>query len=232
MADALEEIALGGHEPVDYTTPAEEPDATQEVFDDEPPPPRKRRRAKQEQRVEYEDSEEIARHQSLLMQLTRFGLSDRFGPYLKSLSFVLTASHLRSQEIEELEETLQRCKCACMNRGSTDFFSNAVLAVAQGAEIALCKSSIPIEAHGFAEMLKKDQQFMDILHLLELSSNLTYGSPYVLLAYSLMGSLSKTHSINKFLKARAQFAVAQQKLETEGKSADKANDDDDNTDEQ
>ena len=93
-------------------------------------------------------------------------------------------------------------------------------------EIALCKSSIPIEAHGFAEMLKKDQQFMDILHLLELSSNLTYGSPYVLLAYSLMGSLSKTHSINKFLRARAEFAMAQQKLETEEKSADKVNDDD------
>ena len=58
MEDTLEEISLGGHEPVDYTTPAEEPDATREGFDDEvPPPPRKQRRAKQEQRVEYEDSE-------------------------------------------------------------------------------------------------------------------------------------------------------------------------------
>ena len=56
-------------------------------------------------------------------------------------------------------------------------------------------------------MLKKDGSFMDILTMIELSSNATYGSPYVLLAYSLLGTLGKTHSINRFLKARAEFAA-------------------------
>ena len=78
-----------------------------------------------------------------------------------------------------------------MNKGSSDFFETAVLAVAQGCEVAVTKSSIPIEAHGWSEMLKKDESFMDILTLLELSNNLTYGSPYMLLIYSLLGSLEK-----------------------------------------
>ena len=54
---------------------------------------------------------------------------------------------------------------------------------------------------------------MDILALIELSNNLSYGSPYVLLLYSLLGTLGRTHSINKFLKARAAVAAQQRQME-------------------
>ena len=213
----VEEISLGGGEAVDYGTAVEEEEQPEQQiidhFEDDDEPPRKRRRLSKDQHVTYESTEEINTHQSLILQLVRFGSSDRFGTYLKSLSFQLTPSHLKTQEIEDLECTLQRVKCACMNKGSSDFFQSAVLAVAQGAEVALTKSSLPIEATGWVEMLKKDESFMDVLTLIQLSSNATYGSPYVLLAYSLLGSLGKTHSINKFLKARAEFAAKQREME-------------------
>ena len=60
---------------------------------------------------------------------------------------------------------------------------------------------------------------MDILALIELSNNLSYGSPYVLLLYSLLGTLGRTHSINKFLKARAAVAAQQRQME-EGSGGD------------
>ena len=209
-------ISLGTEdEHVDYGTAVEEEQQqpARHVFDDDDPPPRKRRRTSRDQQVRYGDAEEVSRHQALILQLTRLGSSDRFGTYLKALSFQLTPAHLKTQDIEQLEETLQRVRCACMNKGSSDFFSTAALAVCQGVEVALTKSSVPIEAHGWAEMLKKDESFMDVLALIELSSNLTAGSPYALLVYSLLGTLGRTHQINRFLRARAEFAATQRRLE-------------------
>lgn len=163
----MEEISLGsgdGEPSVDYGSVAEDEERQRRqqalTFEDEAADQHRRKRRKRANAadaVTFDNEEDVSRHQALILQLTRFGSSDRFGAYLKSLSFQLTPAHLKTLQIDELEECLQRVRCACMNKGSSEFFTTAALAVCQGVEVALTKSSIPVEAHGFTEMLKKDE---------------------------------------------------------------------------
>ena len=75
----MEEITLGA-EAVDYSGGAEEEQqpVEQSVFeqDDEPKQHRrKRRRTSRDEKVTYDDQEEVSKHQALILQLTRFGSS-------------------------------------------------------------------------------------------------------------------------------------------------------------
>ena len=227
----IENIALGGGEALNYgdvqddePTPDDEAmhgliAGTADTDDDEPRHTRKRA----SENVVYEDAEDTATHQGLCCQLCRFHTNDRFGPYLTTLGFKLTPTSLRQQDIEQLQDLKQRVVTSCMNRGSSSFLSGAVFGVTQAAETICSRTKLGehLYLQGLTESLRRDETFVDMVTLWDLTTDVAKGSPSLLLLYAMMSNIGKVHSVNKFLKMRQEM-TAQKNVE-EGKDND-AND--------
>ena len=194
---------------------------TADSDDDEPRHTRKRPR--KQDNVTYEDAEDTATHQGLCCQLCRFHTSDRFGPYLTTLGFKLTPTSLRQLDIEQLQDLKQRVVTSCMNRGSSSFMSGAVFGVTQAAETICSRTKLGehLYLQGLTESLRRDETFVDMVTLWDLTTDVAKGSPSLLLLYAMMSNIGKVHSVNKFLKMRQEM-TAQKNVE-EGKDND-AND--------
>ena len=144
--------------------------------------------------------------------LARFHNSDRFGSHLSSLGFKLTPAHLRTLTIDELSELKERVVTSCLNRSSSGFFSGAVLGASQVAETVVMRSPLGkhLFLHGFTEALRRDETTCDMLDLIELTSDISKGSPMLLLAYALLSNAGRVHSVNRFLQMRAAMAQAEE----------------------
>ena len=68
------------------------------------------------------NEEETEEHAKLVLHLSSFGLSPRFGHYLQTLSFCLGPVHLRTLDIPSLEELKIRIRTAVANKNQTSFF--------------------------------------------------------------------------------------------------------------
>ena len=98
-----------------------------------------------------------------------------------------------------------------MNRGSSTFLSGAVFGATQAAETIASKTSVGeyIFLQGLTESLKRDSNFVDLVTLWDLTNDIAKGSPTLLLLYALISNVGKVHSVNKFLKMRAQMIQKQ-----------------------
>ena len=215
----IEQIALGGGEALNYgDVQDDEPTHDDEVMhgliagaadsdDDEPRHTRKRHR--KQDNVAYEDAEDTATHQGLCCQLCRFHTNDRFGPYLSTLGFKLTPTALRQLDIEQLTDLKQRVVTSCMNRGSSSFMSGAVFGLTQAAETICAKTKLGehVYLQGLTESLRRDENFVDMVTLFDLTTDVAKGSPSLLLLYAMLSNIGKVHSVNKFLKMRQQMAM-------------------------
>ena len=215
----IENIALGGGEALNYgdvqddePTPDDEAmhgliAGTADTDDDEPRHTRKR--ARKSENVVYEDAEDTATHQGLCCQLCRFHTNDRFGPYLTTLGFKLTPTALRQLDIEQLTDLKQRVVTSCMNRGSSSFMSGAVFGVTQAAETICSRTKLGEHLYlsGLTESLRRDENFVDMVTLFDLTTDVAKGSPSLLLLYAMISNIGKVHSVNKFLRMRQQMAM-------------------------
>jgi len=215
----IENISLGGDVAVNYgdvqddePTPDDEAmhgliAGTADSDDDEPRHTRKR--ARKSENVVYEDAEDTATHQGLCCQLCRFHTNDRFGPYLTTLGFKLTPTALRQLDIEQLTDLKQRVVTSCMNRGSSSLMSGAVFGVTQAAETICSRTKLGehLYLQGLTESLRRDETFVDMVTLWDLTTDVAKGSPSLLLLYAMMSNIGKVHSVNKFLKMRQQMAM-------------------------
>ena len=71
-------------------------------------------------------TEEIQEHQELCLMLSRYGSSERFGDYLKSLTFQLTPAKLRKLNLEQLHEMLDRVRTS-INKTVSDIWTNSII---------------------------------------------------------------------------------------------------------
>ena len=71
--------------------------------------------------------EEIDKSQMLIMELTRYGASSRFGDYLSQNGFKLTPSQLKKLTIEELEEQKSRVTLCVANKGEESIVTAGVM---------------------------------------------------------------------------------------------------------
>lgn len=229
MSDSVQTFTLGSSEGNDYAVEEEkQQEMTPEQFVQPPEEsykPTRMRQAKAEN-VSYTEAEKQKRHTELLLILSRFHTS-KFASYLQSLSFNLKPSHLRTETIEQLEEKLNRVQLSVMGKTSSGFFEGVVFTGTTLLEGIVQKSKWKdtIMLQGLTECLKKDETFTNMLSMIEITQNLTSGSPYILLLYSLLGACSKVHSVNAFLKARGQVMAKKRELE-EGKAESKEEDKD------
>ena len=208
-AENAEEHADSEQLPVAFSSGGSMPD------DDEGPRRRSRKRGRDSEYVTYDDPEDQATSQELICMLVRFGQHDRFASYLSSLGFKLTPTHLRQLDIELLQATKTRVIAACMNKGTGTYVAGVVYSCTQAAETIVAKSGLKdtLFLQGLTECLKKDESFNDMITLYELTSNISRGSPLLVALYSVLSNAGKVHSINKFLKIRAELARKQQAQE-------------------
>ena len=59
---------------------------------------------------------------------------------------------------------------------------------------------------GLTECLKRDDTFLDALSLVQATQMTTSNSPQMMLLFSMFSAAGKVHSIQKFMKMKAEFA--------------------------
>jgi hypothetical protein len=151
------------------------------------------------------DVDNVKVHQEHCLMLSRYGSSPRFGEYLKSLSFVLTPIKLRKLKLEQLEELLERVRTSVANKTVSDIWNNSITSGLGMIEnvCTMTRLNDTIKLKGLTEMLKEDENFLDLLEELKLNNqNLAYVSPYTRLAYTLLSSIFHVHGLNTMLDKR------------------------------
>ena len=96
-----------------------------------------------------------------------------------------------------------------MNRGSSTLLSGAVFGVTQAAETICSRTKLGehLYLQGLTESLRRDENFVDMVTLFDLTTDVAKGSPSLLLLYAMLSNIGKVHSVNKFLKMRQQMAM-------------------------
>jgi hypothetical protein len=163
-------------------------------------------------------TEERGKWQSLVLTLTRYGASRRFGDQLRSFGFTLTASRLRQHTIEELEDMLDRARVCCQQATVEGMFSQAALSAVGFAEAAIGNTPglrDKVLLSGLTEGLKQDEGFMSALEQLSID----YGSfvacpPEYRLMMAFTAAAGRTHALNLFMRKRGEMVAAATKEAT------------------
>ena len=157
-------------------------------------------------------TEQRGKWQSLVLTLSRYGTSRRFGDQLRSFGFCLTASALRQHTIEELEDMLDRARVCCQQATVEGMFTQAALSAVGFAEAAIGNTPglrEKVLLSGLTEGLRQDEGFMSALEQLSID----YGSfvacpPEYRLMMALTAAAGRTHALNLFMKKRGEMVEA------------------------
>jgi len=157
-------------------------------------------------------TEERGKWQSLVLTLTRYGASRRFGDQLRSFGFNLTAASLRNHTVVELEDLLDRARICCQQATVEGMFSSAALSAVGLAEGVVCSTPglrDKVLLKGLTESLKQDEGFMAALEQLSID----YGSfvscpPEYRLMLAFTAAAGRTHAMNLFLKKICELVAA------------------------
>ena len=151
------------------------------------------------------NTEQIQEHQELCLMLSRYGSSERFGDYLKSLSFQLVPAKLKKLNVEQLHEMLDRVRTSIANKTVSDIWTNSIMSGIGAIEnvCSMTRLNDTIKLKGLSEVLSTDEGFLDLLEELKLNNqNLAYVSPYTRLTYILLTSIARVHGINTMMDNR------------------------------
>jgi hypothetical protein len=119
-----------------------------------------------------ENEEETEDYAKLVLHLSSFGLSPRFGHYLQTLSFRLGPVHLRTLDIAALEELKICVRTAVANKNQTSFFKDSVLGTVKGLELvtqSVASIKSRINFNEWAQALENDDVFLDAIEQLRLT---------------------------------------------------------------
>jgi hypothetical protein len=154
------------------------------------------------------DDEQLKHHQNLVIMLSRYGSSKRFGTFLKEMSFDLSVNKLKKLDVNELEELLVRVKTSVNQKNVSNFWEELVLGLVQTGEVLTVSTSLGkrFKIQGLHDVLKNDPNFLDILEQIQLDhQNLTYASPETRLIYCVVTSAMKCHSVNSMMEKRLKM---------------------------
>jgi len=121
------------------------------------------------------------------------------------MGFNLSVTHLKSCEIDELEEIHKRVKISIDNKNVSNFWESLALGSIQTSEAIVVNTKLgqKVKIQGLTELLRNDSTFLDLLEQIELENqNITHTSPYVRLVYAVVSSAMKIHSVNSLLERR------------------------------
>lgn len=163
-------------------------------------------RTEMKKMVEHKTPDGIKEHQEHILMLTRYGASERFGAYLKSIAFDLRIASLKKKSLPDLQELLERVRASVGNKTVSDVWTDSIVGgICLGENIVESTTlGSTIHIKGLSEVLKDDETFMDLLEELRLENqNLAYVSPYTRLVYSILVAGAKVHGLNSVMLKRA-----------------------------
>jgi hypothetical protein len=149
--------------------------------------------------------EDAKQHQDYIIMISRYGTSERFSEYLKSLTFKLDIQSLKKLSMSELEELLQRVRTSIANRTINDMWSSSIFGAIGITENVVATTSLAdhVRLKGLSEALKYDEGFLDLLEELKLSNqNLAYVSTETRLLYTILTTTMRVHSLNTLMDKR------------------------------
>jgi hypothetical protein len=118
------------------------------------------------------------------------------------MSLDLKPGTLKKKKIGELKELLERVRTSVANKTVSDVWSDSILGAISVGESVIKMTPVgdTIYIQGLSEALKEDETFLDLLEELRLENqNLSYVSPYVRVAYTVLTTGAKVHSMNALM---------------------------------
>lgn len=156
----------------------------------------------------HKSKDEINDHQKLVLHLSRYGNSKRFSTYLRSLGFELQPSKLKGLSNSDLEELLERVQTSLNNKQCSNFWYEMSLGLIEtGEKVVTCsRLGEKIKIHGLTEALKGNEDFEDLIELIELEyTSFATIRPELRLLYTVLTTALKLHGINSFLEKREKM---------------------------
>ena len=154
--------------------------------------------------------EDIAKHEGLVLKITRYGTSPRFGDYLKKTG--LHFDNLRMKTIDELDEMLARIKVAMSNKSPSGMVNHLVFmgtGTVEGVTTSIPSIKAKCDLTGFNKALQEDDSFKDLLEELSLEYGMVSAlSPEKRLLWALASKGMTVAMLNKVKAASEQKTIA------------------------
>ena len=158
--------------------------------------------------------EDVAKHQEMIITLTRWGSHPRFEQYLKDQGFTLTVGALKKKSLGDLQELEQRVKICIGARGQSKFISNLALAGVVGLETIGTMSPglrARFDISGVSDALKQNEAFLDAIAELEMEySSISSFGPKTRILLTLCEAMNQANNVNqarKFIQYQAAVAM-------------------------
>ena len=156
-------------------------------------------------------TQERSRWQSLLLTLSRYGASRRFGELLRSFGFNLSTTALKKLDIDELEDVLDRARVCCQQATVEGMFSQVALSAVGFVESAVCATPAlkdRVIISGLTKGLRQDESFMSALEQLSIDmGSFVACPPEYRLMMAFVAATGRTHAVNLFMKKRKQMVA-------------------------
>ena len=156
-------------------------------------------------------TEERGQWQSLLLTLSRYGASRRFGELLRSYGFNLSTTALKRLDVIELEDVLDRVRVCCQQATVEGMFSQAALSAVGFIESAVCSTPTlkdKVLISGLTEGLRQDESFMSALEQLSIDmGSFVAMPPEYRLMMAFVAAAGRTHAVNLFMKKRKEMVA-------------------------
>jgi len=146
--------------------------------------------------------EEIKKTSELIIQISRFRDSSRFANFLTSLGFNLNPSHLKTLDIDELEDLLTELKCAIQNKNGSKVLDEGYFMALSMLENLTKHPKFQryMDLNGLSANARQNDELLDTLETLNLMYA-DFGSmtPEKKLLFLTGGLIMRTSSVNKML---------------------------------
>ena len=147
--------------------------------------------------------EEIETKQKLIIQISRFRDSSRFANFLNSLGFNLSATHLKSMDIGQLEDLLLELKSAIQNKNGSKFIDESYFMILNMVENISKhpKFNKYADLSGLSKSAHENDEILDVIECLSLMySDMGQLSPEKKLVFLTGSCILQTASLNRMLK--------------------------------
>jgi hypothetical protein len=143
------------------------------------------------QELKRKSKEEIKKQQELLIHISRYMNSPRFGSYLDKLGLNIKPTQLQKYTYEELEELLEKVRTAINSKSGSNIITEGYFMACGIGETMTKNPKIKekIDLTGLSQSLRQDEELQDVLEAISLE----YGSVAMLSPEKRLAYLTATH---------------------------------------
>ena len=160
------------------------------------------------QELKRKSKEEIKKQQELLIHISRYNNSPRFGSYLDKLGLNIKPTQLQKYTYEELEELLEKIRTAINSKSGSNIITEGYFMACGIGETMTKNPKIKekIDLTGLTQSLRQDEELQDVLEAISLEyGSIAMLSPEKRLAYLTATHILRVSASNKMLEKLKQL---------------------------